>query len=64
MGIKHRVTINVSEPDGRKTNVLHGAERKIPARLLKFLFGDFTQVYLLVPGQTVESIDVKEVKGV
>ncbi len=37
---------------------------RLPAGLIRFLFGDFTQVYLLKPGQSVESVDVKEVKGV
>ena len=53
MAIKHKIVINVSDPNGRKANVLRGADVKLPTRLLKFLFGDFTQVYLLSPGQTV-----------
>lgn len=44
MAIKHRIVINVSYPKGRKANVLRGADVKLPTRLLKFLFGDFTQV--------------------
>ena len=28
----------------------------------RFLFGDFQQVYLLSPGQTVESVNISEVK--
>ena len=35
---------------------------KLPARLVRFLFGDFQQVYLLSPGQTVESVNISEVK--
>lgn len=31
-------------------------------RLLRLLFGDFTTVYLLSPGQSVESVEVHEVK--
>lgn len=62
MALKHRITINVSDPDGRKACVLKGAQRRLPARLVKLLFGGFTQVYLLAPGQTVESVDVREVK--
>lgn len=48
MAIKHKVVINVSDPKGRKANVLRGADVKLPTRLLRllrFLFGDFTQVY-------------------
>lgn len=62
MDVKHKVTINVSDANGRKSTVLRGAEMKLPARIVRFLFGDFTQVYLLKPGQTVESVDVREIK--
>ena len=62
MALKHKVVINVSDSGGRKRNVLKGADMKLPARLVRFLFGDFTQVYLLAPGQTVESVDIKEIR--
>lgn len=62
MALKHRVTINVTDPTGKKATVLRGASRRTPERLVRFLFGDFTQVYLLAPGQTVESVDIREVK--
>ena len=62
MALKHKITINVTDAKGRHTTVLRGAKRSIPERLVRFLFGDFTQVYLLAPGQTVESVDVREVK--
>ena len=54
MAVKHKVTINVSDESGKKSTVLRGANLKLPARIIRFLFGDFTQVYLLKPGQTVE----------
>lgn len=62
MARKHKIVINVSDPNGRKANVLRGADMKLLTRLLKSLFGDFTQMYLLSPGQTVESVDIREVK--
>lgn len=62
MAVKHKIVINVSDSSGRQENVLKGADVKLPARLLKFLFGEFTQVYLLSPGQTVESVDIREVE--
>ena len=62
MAVKHKIVINVSDSDGRRENVLKGADVKLPVRLLKFLFGEFTQVYLLSPGQTVESVDIREVE--
>ena len=62
MAVKHKIVIKVSDSSGRKEKVLKGADVKLPARLLKFLFGEFTQVYLLSPGQTVESVDIREVE--
>lgn len=61
MRLKHKVIINIADRRGKKITVLKGADVRLPQRLLKFLFGDFTQVYLLSPGQTVESVDVKEI---
>lgn len=62
MALKHKITINVSDPSGKKATVIKGADMRLPLRIVKFLFGDFTQVYLLSPEQTVESVDVREVK--
>ena len=62
MAFKHKITINVTDAGGKHTTVLRGARGRIPERLVRFLFGDYTQVYLLAPGQTVESVDVREVK--
>lgn len=59
--MKHRIVINVTNQDGEDVTVLKGADISLPQRLLKFLFGEFTQVYLLAPGQSVQSVDVKEV---
>ena len=50
MAMKHRITINVTDPNGKKAAVLRGADMKLPARLVRFLFVDFQQVYLLSPG--------------
>jgi len=58
--MKHRVRINV-EGGGRKQSVLEASEVRIPSRILHFLFGDFTTVYLLKPGETVDSVDIMPV---
>lgn len=62
MALKHRIRINVTDEKSR-TKVLEGADRRLPARLLRLLFGEFSTVYLLSPGQSVESVEVHEVKG-
>lgn len=59
--MKHKVTINVADADRRRTTVLKGAEKKLPTRLLRLLFGEYTQVYLLSSGHTVQSVDISEV---
>lgn len=45
--MKHKVTINIADDDEHRTTVMKSAEKKLLTRLLRFLFGDFTQVYLL-----------------
>ena len=62
MGLKHKIVINVSDPKGKKTTVLRGADMAMPGRLLRFLFGDFTEVLVITPGKTVDGIEVKEMK--
>lgn len=62
MALKHMIRINVTG-EKSKTQVLEGADRRLPMRLLRLLFGDFTTVYLLSPGQSVESVEIHEVKG-
>lgn len=62
MALKHMIRINVTN-EKSKTRVLEGADRRLPMRSLRLLFGDFTTVYLLSPGQCVESVEIHEVKG-
>ena len=42
--------------------VLKGADIRLPSRLIMFLFGEFQQVYLLNPGESIVSVDIKTVK--
>ena len=62
MALKHTVTIQVTDRSGKHATVLRGKDMKLPTRLLRWLFGDFTQVYLLAPGQSVESVDIREIE--
>ena len=61
MGLKHKIRINVVTDDGEKENVLQGGLRYLPYRLLQFLFGGSAQVLVLKPGQTVSSVEVREI---
>lgn len=62
MAIKHKVVINVTDEKGDQMEVLRGGQLKLPQKIIKFLFGDYRQVFLLDPGQSVQSVDVKELK--
>lgn len=57
---KHTVKINVANHNGEKKTVLTSIHLSIPKRLLRFLFGDFCQVLVLTPGETVEGIEINE----
>lgn len=59
--MKHQVIINVEKADGEKVPVVKGAIRYLPRKIVEWLFGEYTQVYLLKPGETVSSVDVVEV---
>ena len=47
MALRHRIRINVMDKKA-KNQILEGAERRLPMRLIRWLFGDFTTVYLLL----------------
>lgn len=59
--LKHKIIINVTSGKGQKTNVLKGVVTRLPNRIIRFLFGDYRQVYLLEPGMTVDSVDIREI---
>lgn len=57
MRLKHKVKINISDRNGHKQEVLQSEHRSIPKRLLTFLFGEFCEVLVLTPGETVKGIN-------
>ena len=63
MRLKHKVRINVTDGNGHKQEVLQSEHRSIPKRLLTFLFGEFSEVLVLTPGESVEGIEIKGMRG-
>lgn len=61
MNMKHKVTINVADRTGNKQSVLQSGTISLPKRLLAFLFGDFTDVLVLMPAASVEGVEIQEV---
>lgn len=63
MRLKHKVRINVADRSGNKQKVLQSEHRSIPKRLLAFLFGDFCEILVLTPGESVQGIEIREMQG-
>jgi len=63
MRLKHKVRINIADKNGNKQEVLQSEHRSIPKKLLNFLFGDFCEVLVLTPGETVQGIENREMRG-
>ena len=63
MRLKHKVRINIADKNGNKQEVLQSEHRSIPKKLLTFLFGDFCEVFVLTPGETVQGIEIREMRG-
>lgn len=63
MKLKHRIKINIADRNGQKQEVLQSEHRSMPKRLLTFLFGEFCEILVLTPGETVQGIEIKEMRG-
>ena len=61
--MKHKVRINVTDNAGKKEHIMTCGIKKFPRRLIHALFGENTEVLILSPGQSVESVEVHETEG-
>ena len=61
MGLKHKVCINVTDSKGRKQTVLKSGICSIPRKMVTALFGENTEILVLTPGQSVESVEIHEI---
>lgn len=62
MKLKHRVRINVTDDAGNKETVLQGGIRNLPRKFAQWLFGENMEILVLTPGQSIESVEIHEVK--
>ena len=63
MKLRHKVDIKVEKFDGSRERVLTSCIRRLPARLIQLLFGKYSQMLILTPGESVSSVEIKEIKG-
>ncbi|MFW8621051.1 hypothetical protein [Enterococcus thailandicus] len=62
MKLKHRVCISVTDDAGNKETVLQGGIRNLPRKIAEWLFGENMEILVLTPGQSIESVEIHEVK--
>lgn len=63
MKLKHKVRINVTDDVGNKQTVLQSGISYLPRKLARWLFGENTEVLVLKPGQSVDSVEIREMGG-
>ncbi|MCH3955508.1 MAG: hypothetical protein LKE44_09990 [Eubacterium sp.] len=59
--LKHKVQINVADCSGRKERVVTSTSMLLPKRLMKMLFGEFSEVLVLTPGKSVAGIEIRQI---
>jgi hypothetical protein len=59
--LKHKVCIGVSK-QGEKMNVLKAGQKTMRNKLLDFLLGGKIGVFVLTPGASVESVEIREIQ--
>ena len=62
MKLLHKVRINIADRHGRKQQVLQSGHVSVPKRLLTLLFGEFCEILVLTPGETVQGIEIQEIR--
>ena len=63
MGIKHKVCINIAKPGGTPSTVVRSGTVHTRKKLLDFLFGQQVSVLVLSPGDSVQTVEIHELKG-
>ena len=60
--MKHQIRINVAKPNASPKKVLGAKRLCLPSRVLKMLFGEYSEILVLSPGATVQGVEVHEVR--
>lgn len=61
MNLKHKVTINVARSGGIRSPVLQSERQTIRSKLLNLLLGEKVDLLLITPGDSVETVEIKEI---
>ena len=60
--MKHKVCINVANPGGTPTPVVRSGTVQSRKRLIDFLVGQQVKVLVLSPGDSVQTVEIRELK--
>ena len=63
MGVKHKVCINIAKPSSTPSPVVRSGTMQIRKRILDFLFGRQVNVLVLSTGDSVQTVEIHELKG-
>jgi hypothetical protein len=63
MKLKHKVRIKVADRKGGTQEVLESGHIRLPKKLMTFIFGEFCEVLVLTPGETVQGVEIQEMRG-
>lgn len=59
---KHEVNIMIADAGGRES-VVKTSKCRMREWLIKRLFGDAREIFILKPGESVKTVAIKEIKG-
>lgn len=63
MGVKHKVCINIAKPGSTPSPAVRSGTMQIRKRILDFLFGRQVNVLVLSTGDSVQTVEIHELKG-
>lgn len=62
MKLKHRVRVQLTDTEGNKETVIQGGIRNLPRKIAQWLFGENMEILVLTLGQSIELVEIHEVK--
>lgn len=63
MSKKHEVNIMIKKSDGGRESVVRTRKCRMRELLIRMLFGDAREIFVLSPGESVETVALREIKG-
>ena len=61
--VKHKISINIAKPGSTPSPVVRSGTMQIRKRILDFLFGQQVNVLVLSSGDSVQTVEIHELKG-